>query len=124
MEKVINNTVTYYALFSIGLFVIVTMIYTSIGIDNDTFWWSLDKANDRIFTINLLFVTSFIFRDFVYRMFVYNAMLYIAIYGGYELAYINGYDINQQDFIWISLIYWGIALVLFLLFYVCKRNYE
>lgn len=124
MEKVINNTVTYYALFAIGLFVIVTMIYTSIGIDNDTFWWSLDKANDRIFTINLLFVTSFVFRDFVYRMFVYNAMLYIAIYGGYELAYINGYDINPQDFIWISLIYWGIALVLFLLFYVCKRNYE
>lgn len=122
MEKVVSNKMTIYAVFSISLFLLNSMIYVMFGKDNNLDWWAFDKLNDRFVVVNLLFITSFIFRDYIYRLFVYVAMLFIVIYACYECAYIYGQPINEGDFVIIAMLYWGLSTILLMFIYVAKRN--
>ena len=128
MERVINSKLTYYAIISVAIFVIWTIIYCSIGVDNWQ-WQAFDKINDRLFACNLLFITSFIFRDVVYRLFSYIGIGYIIMYAFYEFTYIMQIGIYGMSsmiasyFINISLLYLSLgAVILFIVAYVSKGN--
>lgn len=128
MERIMNSKLTYYSIISVAIFVIWTIIYCSIGVDNWE-WQAADKINDRLFAVNLLFVTSFIFRDVVYRLFAYFGMGYIIGYASYEFTYIrqigiyNMSSMTPQHFIDISLLYLSIAsIILLIIAYVSKGS--
>lgn len=130
MEKVINSWLTYYAIIAVATFTMWTLLYCSIGL-NMWQWEALDKFNDRLLTVNLLFITCFIFRDVVYRLFTIISIGYIIGYAAYEFTFIRQTaiygmsSILPNDFVNISLIYLTAgALILFIVAYVTKRSRE
>lgn len=128
MEKEISSKLTYYAVISIAIFVTWTQLYCSIGEDN-WIWQALDKLNDRFFALNLLLITSFIFRSFFYRLLAYAGILFIIGYAFYEYSYIRDIglygisSIKPYFFVQLSLIYFVIvALIILITTYVASRN--
>lgn len=108
---------------SFALFTICTLTYVQYGEDNSSFWWIFDKLNDRFLAFNLLFVTSFIFRDVTYRLFTYASMGYVLIYAGYETSFILYNNVTTDFFVKISITYLSIwALILLIVAYVTKGN--
>lgn len=123
MEKVINSKIVVYAMVSALFFMFGTLIYVSFGKDNTSFWWLFDKLNDRLLTINLLFITSFIFRDVVYRVFSYMSVFYVILYAYYECLFILDREITPKDFTFISLLYLALCgISLTIIAYVSQRN--
>lgn len=123
MERVINSKLTVYAMLSFALFTICTLIYVQYGQDNSSFWWIFDKLNDRLLAFNLLFVTSFIFRDVTYRLFTYASMGYVLIYASYEVSFILFNNVTSDFFVKISIVYLTVwALILLIVAYVSKGN--
>jgi len=122
MDKLINSRLSAYAAFSIGLFLLCSLIYVAIGVDGSNGWWAFDKINDRLLAINLLFITSFIFQDLLYRIFAYFSAFFVAIYATYEVLFIFGFDVNPMQFIIIASLYWAFVSLIYLIIYVTKRN--
>jgi len=128
MEKVINSWLTYYAIIAVSAFTIWTLLYCSIGLDTWQ-WQAFDKINDRLLSVNLLFITAFIFRDVIYRLFTYISIGYIIGYAAYEFIFIKQTaikgisSIQPNDFVNLSLIYLTVGVLLLLIVaYVTKRS--
>ena len=84
----ISSKVVYFFVLAMIVFVSDTYIYATFAEDNSYKWWIFDKLNDRLFTINLLLITSFTFIDAVYRLFAYLNIFYVGWLAFYEVLYI------------------------------------
>ena len=129
MDKVISSKIVLYSIFSIVLFVATTFFYVVIG-DQSDLWWAIDKINDRIFAINLLFIASFTFLDLTLRVFARLNMGYLLMYLIYELLYIynqsnpTSFKITTYHFaaLSISYLFLGAVALIILSIYVSKRS--
>lgn len=122
MEKLMSNRLIIYSIVSFALFALCTILYVEFG-DESNFWWIFDKLNDRILTINLLLITSFIFREVTYRLFSYAAIGYVLLYGVYECSYILYNNVTVDYFVGISALYLSIVtIILLIVAYVSKGN--
>lgn len=121
MEKVINIRILSAAICAITLFLASTIVYVTIGDSDSDFWWSFDKINDRLIVINLLLITSFTFRFFCFRMFGVISAFFIFMYGAYEVAWINGFDISPVDFTHLAIVFWILVSIAFFVLQNDKR---
>lgn len=60
---------------------------------SDTFWWIVEKINDRVFMIALLSIASLAFTDIRVRLFAIASIIYVIFRCYLELIYIiNPYE--------------------------------
>jgi len=122
MDRVISSKLGIFAIIAMIIFVANTYVYATFANEAEYGWWIMDKLNDRIFSINLLLITSFAFIDVVYRLFAYLNVFYIVWLAYYEVLYILKLNkvvdwcIGDYEFSIISAIIFILGGILLLIF--------
>lgn len=95
MERVIDKRLSTSIIVFTSVWMMVSVVYNlSDKLPfSDTFWWIVEKINDRVFMIALLSIASLAFTDIRVRLFAIASIIYVIFRCYLELIYIiNPYE--------------------------------
>ena len=107
-----------------AIWMLLGVIYSIGGSSDSTFWWALDKINDRLFEAGILFVCSLCFIELFVKYLCYASIAYVIIRGYAEILYIFSDDVSKfnEVLFLFSGIYAGLVLLIFGIFLNGKRK--
>ena len=107
-----------------AIWMLLGVTYSIGGSSDSTFWWALDKINDRLFEAGILFVCSLCFVDAFVKYLCYASIFYVVLRCYAEVLYIISDDVSKFNelMFFYSGLYAGLLLVIFGIFLNVKRK--
>ena len=125
MERVIDKRLSTSIIICTSVWMMISVVYNlSDKLPfSDTFWWIVEKINDRVFMIALLSITALAFTDIRIRLFAMASIIYVVFRCYLELIYIiNPYE-NTDVMFSVAGIYCICVFIIMLVFvYVRSRR--